>query len=48
MKPIPFRIHTSAGAFDIEARTPQEATRIFTARHPGIIIKKIKVVKDGK
>ena len=44
-----FRIHTRSGeTFDIDADTPNEARKIFIARHPKTIIKKVKVVKGGE
>lgn len=41
-----FRIHTrSSGAFDVEAKDPNHARKIFLAENEKMIITKIKVVK---
>lgn len=43
-----FRVHTrSAGTIDVEAKDPNDARKIVLARHPKVIISKIKIVKGG-
>lgn len=41
-----FRIHFAGGTADITAKTPLDARKIFAAEQPGIIVNKIKRVKE--
>jgi hypothetical protein len=40
-----FRIHHASGHADIPANAPNEARRVFAEKYPGVIIKKVKVLK---
>lgn len=41
-----FRVHTAEGDFDVQAANPVDARKLVLAKHPGIIINKIKVLKE--
>ena len=40
-----FRVHFAGGYADIPANNPTEARRSFAEKNPGVIIKKVKVLK---
>ena len=40
-----FRIHFAGGYSDIIANNPNEARKTFAEKNPGVIIKKVKVLK---
>lgn len=41
-----FRVHTAEGDFDVQAANPTEARKIVLQKRPGIIVNKIKVLKE--
>lgn len=43
-----FRIHFGSQHADIHAETPGEAREIFLKDNPKVIIKKVKLLKEGR
>ncbi|WP_420408641.1 hypothetical protein [Hoeflea sp.] len=42
---VTFRVHFAGGTADVTAKTPNDARDVFAEKNPGVIIKKVKVVK---
>ena len=42
-----FRIHTTDGKFDVQAKTVDDAKKHVKTNYPGIIVVKVKRVKEA-
>lgn len=42
-----FRVHAAGLKVEVHAETPSEAREQFKKLHPGVLVQKIKEVKEG-